>query len=309
MISNSSNWYEKYRPKHVKDVILPNTYNKFFMDMIDSGECRNLLLYSSTAGTGKSTIAKAICTDLNADYLKINASEERGIDVLRDQLQRYVLTKSLTNKGKIIFLDEADKMSDTLQCALKAFIEQYSKNCRFILACNTVNKINIQLQDRLMPYDFDMRKAEYFNEVKDKIFDRLSKILINEKIQIENEKEILTLFIEKLYPSLRNMIKSLQLYAEMHGKIDEGILKYKVIDDKLIELVLDGKITEARQFISSNNYNYTDVFKKFDESIISKVSRKSEALKSIASWEANASISSMPEIQIAACMIELLECK
>lgn len=307
MLTNSSNWYEKYRPRHVNEIILPKSYLKSFLNMIETKECRNILLYSRTAGTGKTTMAKALCKDLNAECLKINASEERGIDVLRDQLQRYALTKSLTNKGKIIFLDEADKMTDILQCALKGFIEDYSKNCRFILTCNNVNKINKALRDRLMEFDFDMHKAEYFSEVKDSIYDRLSKILLNEKIEIINAKNILPVFIEKLYPSLRNMIKSLQKYAEMNGKIDEGLLNYKLIDDKLIDLIFAGKITEARQFILSNNYDYTDIFKKFDECIVPKITMKSMALKDIATWEANASISSMPEIQVAACMVDLFE--
>lgn len=307
MFSNSSNWYEKYRPRHINEVILPKSYLKLFSNMIETKECRNLLLYSRVAGTGKSSIAKAICNDLNAEYLKINASEERGIDVLRDQLQRFALTKSLNNKGKIVFLDEADRMTDILQCALKGFIEQYSKNCRFILACNNVNKINSALRDRLLEFDFDMHKAEYFNEVKDIIYDRLYKILLNEKIEISDSIHILSAFIKNTYPSLRNMIKSLQKYAEMNGKIDEGILNYKIVDDKLIELIEEGKITEARQFILANNYDYTEVFKKFDECIVPKVVMKSMALKDIATWEANAAISSMPEIQVAACMVDLFE--
>lgn len=310
MLSNSSNWYEKYRPKHVKDVILPISFKKSFMEMIESGECRNILLYSSTPGTGKSTILKTICNDLDCDYLKINASNERGIDVLRTQLTNYVLTKSLINKGsKIIFLEEADKMTDALQCALKDFIDEYSKNCRFMLACNNIHKLNEPLINRLMGFNFDMNKENYFDEVKDQIYDRLFKILINEKIEIKNPEEILPLFIKKLYPSIRNMIKSLQFYAEMHGKIDINILNYKLVDDKLIDLILENKITEARQFISNNNYDFTEVFKKFDECMVPKLSMKSSAIKAIATWEANACISSMPEIQIAACMIELLEYK
>jgi len=135
-------WVEKYRPQKIDHAILPNEYRKFFNKIVKTGDIPNLLLYSSSPGTGKTTIAKALCIEAGVDYLYINASKDTGIDILRTTITKYASGKSLSGKKKVVILDEVDGSSATsFQAAVRAFIEEFHNSCRFILTCNYVNKI------------------------------------------------------------------------------------------------------------------------------------------------------------------------
>ena len=176
MAKISSNvWVERYRPKRVKDMVLPKDFMTFFKKLVDENSedgIPNILLSSPTPGTGKTSIAKAIVNDLEADYIYINASSENSIDVLRNQIAGFATTMSFNGSRKIVILDEADGLTPQFQKALRAFIEEFDKTCRFILTCNNIGKIIDPLrQGRTMVFDFDMGK--YKEELIPKICARI----------------------------------------------------------------------------------------------------------------------------------------
>ena len=133
-------WVEKYRPQTIEDCILPASLKKTFQQIVDSGEMHNMLL-SGSAGLGKTTVTRALCNQLNLEYIIINASEESGIDVLRSKIKQFASSVSLTGGIKVVILDEADYLNaQSTQPALRGFIEEFSGNCRFILTCNFKNR-------------------------------------------------------------------------------------------------------------------------------------------------------------------------
>ena len=186
---SSNVWVERYRPKHVKDMILPKDFMTFFKKLVEENSedgIPNILLSSPTPGTGKTSIAKAIVADLEADYIYINASSENSIDVLRNQIAGFATTMSFNGSRKIVILDEADGLTPQFQKALRAFIEEFDKTCRFILTCNNIGKIIEPLrQGRTMVFDFDMGK--YKEELIPKICARIKGILQHESVEYTDE--------------------------------------------------------------------------------------------------------------------------
>ena len=154
-------WVEKYRPRKISDCILPDKLKNTFQEFVDQDNIPNMLL-SGTAGTGKTTIARALCEELGCDYIIINGSEESGIDVLRTKIKDFASTVSLAGKVKVVILDEADYLNpNSTQPALRGFIEEFSKNCRFIFTCNYKNRIIPPLHSRTTVIDFKLEK--FFN--------------------------------------------------------------------------------------------------------------------------------------------------
>lgn len=301
----NSLWVEKYRPQRVKDIIMPSEYHRYFSQMIESKECLNLLLCSNTPGTGKTTLAKALAEDLEADYLYINASSDNGIAVAREQIAEYASAKSFDKRKKIVILDEADGLTEPFQRALRGYIEQYSANCRFILTCNYISKIIPALQEgRTNFFDFNLMKKEYINTLTEKMVSRLAGILKNEKI--EYDAVILPKLVESLYPSLRKMISVLQKYAALYGKIDSGILSFKAVDTELAEYIKAKNITAARNYINSNGFCYTDVFSFILESYVPNMAKKGQAILILAQYEFQCATTTMPDLQIAAALIEIM---
>ena len=153
-------WVEKYRPHTLDDVILPDNLKKVFVSLKDKGEMMNLLL-SGSAGTGKTTVARALCEELGCDYIIINGSDEgRSIDILRDKIKKFVSTVSTTTKPKVVIIDEADYLGLAVQPALRNFIEEFSSNARFILTCNYKHKIIPPLHSRCSVIDFSITKKD-----------------------------------------------------------------------------------------------------------------------------------------------------
>ena len=156
---NNTLWVEKYRPTKIEDCILPDEIKTTFQSIVDSGEIPNLLLTGSP-GIGKTTVAKALCNQLDCDWLMINGSDEgRMIDTLRTTVVNYASTVSLSGGKKVIVIDEADYMNkDSVQPALRGVIEEFSKNCRFIFTCNFKNRIIPALHSRCSVVDFRISK-------------------------------------------------------------------------------------------------------------------------------------------------------
>lgn len=303
----SSLWVEKFRPQSVKDMILPNDFKKFFAKIIKSGEVPNLLLSSPTPGTGKTSIAKAIVHDLEADYIYINASSENSIDVIRNQIAGFAQTMSFSASKKIVILDEADGLTPQFQKALRAYMEEFESNCRFILTCNYISKIIPALQQgRTMCFDFNM--AKYKNELLPLVVARVEGILKFEKI--EYEEGIVQQLVDETFPSIREAIATIQQYADTHGKVDADIIKTIQGDTRLADFLLQDKpnVTNARAYIEQAGMSYTDVFKNLFDNFVPRCGKKGQATILLAEYEYRCAFSADPSLQIAACLIELLSC-
>lgn len=300
-------WVEQFRPQRIDDAILPTEFKAFFKSIVESGEIPNLLLESSTPGSGKTSIAKAICTELNADYIYINISSEGGIDTLRSTIKQFASTKSFTRKPKIVIMDEADGASPTLQKALRGFIEEFHAACRFILTCNYVSQIIPALREgRMMEFNFNMKDAQYVEEMKPKIKKRLIQILKFKNV--EYEEEAIDGLVEKNYPNMRKMICILQKASSLNGKIDSRISKMSDIDDELFDLILAKKLTEARAFVSSHSYSYADIYSKMFELLVPQLPKaaQAQAILYIAEYEYRTAFSTAPDLQFAACVLEIM---
>ena len=153
-------WCEKYRPKTVEDTILDPKLKTTFQKIVDTGEIPNML-FTGTAGLGKTTVAKAICNELGLDFIVVNGSEEGNIDTLRGKIKQFASSVSLSGGYKVVILDEADYLNpQSTQPALRGFIEEFSKNCRFILTCNFKNRIIEPLHSRCGVYEFNTSKKQ-----------------------------------------------------------------------------------------------------------------------------------------------------
>lgn len=228
-------WELKHRPAHIKDVILPEQMKKDFIKETKSGEISNYLFESARPGTGKTTTAYALCNDINADVLFINASEQGNIDKLRYDIKAFASTVSLTGSPKVVILDEFDNTSDAFQKAFRGFVEEFSDNCRFILTCNYANNIIEPIRDRLTIKTFTFPESEKISLMKQAIVYCLS-ILEKEGVEVTNKK-IIGEIVKQNYPKLRTCVKLLQDYSR-HGVIDEGILGVIKCDDSVNQLIL-----------------------------------------------------------------------
>ena len=215
-------WVEKYRPKTIEECILPESTKKTFLDFLDKGEVPNLLL-AGPAGCGKTTVAKALCAELGVDVYVINGSDEgRFLDTVRNNAKNFASTVSLSSeaKHKVIIIDEADNTTPDVQLLLRASIEEFSRNCRFIFTCNYKNKIIEPLHSRCAVVEFGIKGQEK-PKIQAEFFKRLNTILESERI--ESDKKVLIELINKHFPDWRRILNECQRYS-VGGKIDSGIL-------------------------------------------------------------------------------------
>ena len=243
-------WVEKYRPSTLDECILPSQLKKDFEEILKQGEIQNLLL-TGTAGTGKTTVAKALCKQLDLDYLLINGSEESGIDTLRNKIKQFASTVSLQGGYKVVILDEADYLNpQSTQPALRGFIEEFSANCRFILTCNFKNRVIEPLHSRCSVIEFNIPKKEAEN-LCSKMMARLFVILDKEGIQYE--VPVLAELIMKHVPDWRRVINELQRYS-VSGVIDSGIL-VQLSDTSLNDLMIflkEKNFKQMRKWVADN---------------------------------------------------------
>ena len=209
---NTLLFVEKYRPKEINDCILPVQLKKIFKEIEASGEIPNLLL-SGSSGVGKTTIAKVLCDKMNCDWIMINGSEEgRKIDTLRYEVKNFASTVSLSGGKKVVILDEADYLNpESVQPALRGFMEEFSENCRFIFTCNFKNRILPALQSRCSVVDFSIQNGQK-KEMAELFFKRCKAILKKESITCKDEK-VLAQLIMKYFPDFRRVLNEIQKYG------------------------------------------------------------------------------------------------
>jgi DNA polymerase III delta prime subunit len=298
-------WVERYRPRKIKDCILPESLKQTFQEFVDADNIPNMLL-SGSAGTGKTTIARALCEELECDYIIINGSEESGIDVLRTKIKDFASTVSLAGKPKVVILDEADYLNpNSTQPALRGFIEEFSKNCRFIFTCNYKNRIIAPLHSRTTVIEFKINKDEK-PQVAAKFFKRICDILDNEGVTF-NQKVVAQL-LQKYFPDYRRVLNELQRYASS-GTIDEGILS-NIGDTNMKELTLalkDKDFKRMRTWVVNNLDNDPSVlFRRVYDTLLTEVNQVPQLILLLADYQYKASFVADQEINLVACLTEIM---
>ena len=300
-------WVEEYRPKTIDDCILPQSLKTLFKSFIDKGELSNLL-FSGTPGIGKTTVAKALCDQLNCDWIMINGSEEGGIDVLRDKIKNFASTVSLSGGKKVVILDEADYLNpQSTQPALRGFIEEFHKNCRFILTCNFKNRIIEPLHSRFSNIEFRINPKDK-PKLASQLFSRATYILKEQNVDFE--EKVLAELIKKHFPDFRKLINELQRYS-VSGTIDAGIL-VNVSDENLKTLVthLKGKeFSDMRKWVVNNLDNDpVKIFRKIYDNMYDSLQPETipHAVLIIADYQYKSAFVADQEINLVACLTELM---
>ncbi len=304
-------WVEKYRPKGISECILPASTKKIFLDFVARKEIPNLLL-CGTAGVGKTTVARALCNELGADFVLINGSEERNIDTLRVKIKQFASTVSLSGGPKIVILDEADYLNaQSTQPALRGFIEEFSKNCRFIFTCNYKNRIIQPLHSRCSVVDFTI-ESNHKPMIAQQIFTRILQILHNEDVE-HNDKVVVEL-INKFFPDFRRVLNELQKYS-VSGTIDSGILA-NLDDDSLNEVIgfiKDKEFSKMRKWVALNIHNDPQtIYRKLYDSFFTRMENNSipQAIIILSDYTYKSAFVADQEVNMVACMTELMmECK
>ena len=300
-------WVEKYRPKTVDDCILPSELKKSFSEFVKDKHIPNLIL-SGSAGTGKTTIAKAMVEEIGSTWMLINGSEESGIDVLRTKIKNFASTVSLEGGRKYIILDEADYLNpQSTQPALRGFMEEFHKNCGFILTCNYKNRLIEPLQSRCSNIDFTIRNGERV-KLAESFFKRVQDILGQE--QIKFEPKAIAELINKYFPDWRRCLNELQRYSTS-GQIYAGILVNLSSENikELVSFMKAKEFTNVRKWIVNNLDNdpsrifrtiYNSLYDNLDHSTIP------HAVVIIADYQYKSAFVADQEINMLACMTELM---
>ena len=306
---NTLLFVEKYRPKEINDCILPVQLKKIFKEIEASGEIPNLLL-SGSSGVGKTTIAKVLCDKMNCDWIMINGSEEgRKIDTLRYEVKNFASTVSLSGGKKVVILDEADYLNpESVQPALRGFMEEFSENCRFIFTCNFKNRILPALQSRCSVVDFSIQNGQK-KEMAELFFKRCKAILKKESITCKDEK-VLAQLIMKYFPDFRRVLNEIQKYGAS-GEIDIGILSTlsETAFNNLIKMLKEKKFTDMRKWVIDNLDNDpSTLLRKIYDNIFPHLTELSipQAVLIIAEYQYKSAFVADQEINLVACLTELM---
>jgi len=306
-------WVEKYRPRKIEECILPDNIKKTFLDFLDKGEVPNLLL-AGPAGCGKTTVAKALCNELGVDYYVINGSDEgRFLDTVRNNAKNFASTVSLasTAKHKVIIIDEADNTTNDVQLLLRAFIEEFSGNCRFIFTCNYKNKIVEPLHSRCAVIEFGIKGKER-QEIAASFFKRVKIILDEESIKYDNK--VLVELINKHFPDWRRVLNEIQRYSS-GGAIDAGILATfsDVKVNNLIQNLKQKNFPEVRKWVVDNLDNDSGVLmRRIYDALYTSLANSSipAAVLVIAKYQYQIAFVADQEINLLACLTEIMvECE
>lgn len=298
-------WVEKYRPQKIADCVLPDNIKQTFQDFADRKEIPNLLL-SGGAGVGKTTIAKALCNEVDCDFMVMNGSETRGIDDIRTKVKNYATSMSLTGGRKVIIIDEADNLTQDAQDALRAMMEEVSINCSFIFTCNFKNRIRTPIHSRCTTIDFKLNGSK--QKVAAQFFKRVEYIL--EQENVEYSKEVVASIITRYFPDNRKVLNELQRYS-VSGKIDAGILGSvnNASVNELVKSIKEKDLGSARKWVVNNVDNdVTSMLRGVYDALYDKLTPGSVAqmIMTIGTWQYRGAFMADNEIIMMSCVSELM---
>lgn len=300
-------WVEKYRPKTIEDTILPADLKATFQQFVDQKNIPNLIL-SGTAGVGKTTVARAMLEQLGCDYIIINGSMNGNIDTLRNEILTFASSVSLSGGRKYVILDEADYLNaNSTQPALRNFMEEFSRNCGFILTCNFKNRIIEPLHSRCSVIDFKLSKRDSA-KLATQFFKRVEKILDGEGVAYD--RAVVAEVIQKYFPDWRRVLNELQRYS-VTGNIDSGILAnmQETSIKELIGFMKDKNFTEVRKWAKNNiDTDVNQLYNQFYETASEYADKASIPLLVIliAKYQYQNAFAANPEINFAAFLAEAM---
>jgi len=308
---NEALWVEKYRPHTIADCILPDEYKSTFQSYVDRKEIPHLLL-CGTPGTGKTTVARALCDEIGCDYLMINGSDESGIDTFRVKIKNYASAMSLGGGKKVIIIDEADYLNpNSTQPAMRAAMEEFAHNCTFIMTCNFKNRIIEPLHSRCAVIEFKLRKEDK-PKMAIAFMKRAAEILGNEKVPYD--KAVLVEVVKKHFPDYRRVLNELQRYS-VSGKIDSGILS-SIADVSLKDLVTslkDQNFSAMRKWVTDfGSDDPAKIYRKIYDSLYDVMDKSTipNAVLILAKYSYQAAFVADQELNLTACLTEMMvECK
>lgn len=300
-------WTERYRPSTIDDCVLPERLKTVFREFVKQGEIPHLIL-AGGPGTGKTTVAKALCEELNLDFLFLNGSDENGIDTFRMKIKNYASSMSLTGSKKAIIIDEADYLNpNSIQPALRGAMEEFESNSKFIFTCNYKNRIIEPLHSRSTVIDFILSPDEKKIMMRD-FLRRLKFILAEEKVPFKTN--VLAEVIMRYFPDFRRTINELQTYA-IRGEIDEGVLSASK-DVSIVELtraLKDRNFRDMRQWVAQyGNEEPSRLYRKIYDSLYDILKKESipAAVIILAKYQFQAAFVSDQELNLTACLTELM---
>lgn len=305
--SDNPIWVERYRPRKIRDTILPDTLKATFQKFVDDRNIPNLLL-SGPPGVGKTTVAKAMLEELGCDYYIVNGSLNGNIDTLRNEIMSYASTVSLMGGRKYVILDEADYLNaNSTQPALRNFIEEFSKNCGFILTANFKDRIIAPLQSRCSVIDFRFSKADK-PKLAMAFMSRLETILTKEGV--EYDKKVLAELIMSHFPDWRRTINECQRYSAT-GAIDVGILKNFSDDNlkKLVGFLKDKDFTSMRKWVAeSSDVDPNAVMRGMYDSAVEylKPSSIPQLVLILAEYQFKSAFVADTELNLVACLTQIM---
>ncbi len=300
-------WVEKYRPKTVDDCVLPNDLKQTFQTFVDQENVPNLLL-SGGPGVGKTSVAKAMLDELDSDYLTINGSLSGNIDTLRNDIMQFASSVSFSGGRKYVILDEADYLNpQSTQPALRNFMEEFSKNCGFILTCNFKNRIIEPLHSRCSVVDFKI-PAKSKPKIAATFFKRTCKILEDNKV--EYDQKVVAELVQKHFPDWRRVLNELQRYS-VSGNIDSGLLT-SLTDESfkaLVSYLKTKNFTEMRKWVGLNSDNESaSLFRQIYDncSIYVKPNSIPQVVLILADYQYKSAFVADQEINLVACLTEMM---
>ena len=300
-------WVEKYRPKTIGECVLPSGLKQTLSEFVSKGDLPNLI-FSGGPGVGKTTAAKAMIEELGLTYMMINGSEESGIDTLRVKLKNFASTVSLHGGRKYLILDEADYLNaQSTQPALRGLIEEFHKNCGFILTCNYKNRLIPPLHSRCSVVDFTIQKSEK-KELAEQFFKKVMNILVVEDIKFE--PKAVAEVINKFFPDWRRVINELQRYS-VSGRIDAGILVdiSEINIKELMRFMKDKEFTNVRKWIVNNIDNDpTRLFRRLYDNLYDYMDGSSipHVVVILGEYQYKAAFVADQEINMLACLTEIM---
>ena len=299
-------WVERYRPKNIDECILPKSLKKTFKEFVKNNDIPNLLL-AGGSGVGKTTVARALCDELNTDHMIINGSEESGIDILRTKIKQFASTVSLSGGQKVVILDEADYLNpQSTQPALRGFIEEFHRNCRFIFTCNFNNRIIEPLHSRCSVIEFKINGER--KQLAGQLLDRCAVIL--KENNIDYDSKVIAELIIKHFPDNRRVLNELQRYGAS-GKIDSGIL-VNLTEVSMKELAVhlkEKEFTKVRKWVVDNIDNDpTKIFRKIYENLYDYLEPGTipAAVILIGEYQYKSAFVADQEINLLACLTEMM---